>query len=282
MQIKKSVFVGSLLASSLVFGVVGVGAATGIQKIQAALNHNIGFKVDGSAWTPKDQSGNKMSAIVYNGSTYLPLRATAEDLGASVNYDNAKQLITLNSGNNSGIPFNDVTTPSTNTNNNSNSGNTSTPATAVGIIKLTGTEAQMTEKMKKEAVAVIKALSADLKSGKPTVMNAYFDNYVSGAIAGSPMGLAKEYYKEQYGSYLASNIEANSKETMDSFSSAIAKVTVSDIKVFNVTTKDEYDQTFSYSYQPQGWDAFSAIYLYFKFSANAYGSSNYILSQVSF
>ncbi|MGF7047568.1 hypothetical protein J2T13_002073 [Paenibacillus sp. DS2015] len=59
-----------------------------------ALNHNITFKVDGIKWTPKDSNGDKLSALVYDGSTYVPLRVVSEALGAEVSWNNSSQQIT--------------------------------------------------------------------------------------------------------------------------------------------------------------------------------------------
>lgn len=122
-QIKKTTFITLLVIVGLLFGVVGVGASGGIERIQAALNHNITFLLDGAKWTPKDNNGNKLSALVYNGSTYVPLRAVSEALDAEVNWDGSTSTITINkSDDNFGIPYKDA---NNNGNNNGNSGNTS-------------------------------------------------------------------------------------------------------------------------------------------------------------
>lgn len=109
MRIKKSVFVSLLVICSLLFGSIGVFAASGIESIKAALNHNIKFILDGSSWTPKDPNGNKMSALVYKGSTYVPLRAVSEALDAELDWDNDTSTIIINKGGNEGIPYNDDT-----------------------------------------------------------------------------------------------------------------------------------------------------------------------------
>ncbi|WP_245236124.1 stalk domain-containing protein, partial [Paenibacillus sonchi] len=111
-KMRKSVFVSTIVISGLLFGSVGAFAGTGIEAIKAKLNHNIKFVLDGSKWTPKDQSGNNLSALVYSGSTYVPLRAVSEALGAEVDFDANSSTISINSSGDSGIPYNDDSTAS--------------------------------------------------------------------------------------------------------------------------------------------------------------------------
>lgn len=61
----------------------------------------------------KDQSGNNLSALVYNGSTYVPLRSVSEALGADVNFDGASLTISIDGSGDSGIPYKDTSTAST-------------------------------------------------------------------------------------------------------------------------------------------------------------------------
>ncbi|MEK3796622.1 stalk domain-containing protein [Paenibacillus sp. FSL R7-0204] len=112
-KMRKSVFVSSIVVSSLLFGTVGVFAGNGVEAIKAKLNHDIKFVLNGSKWTPKDQSGNNLSALVYNGSTYVPLRSVSEALGADVNFDGASLTISIDGSGDSGIPYKDTSTAST-------------------------------------------------------------------------------------------------------------------------------------------------------------------------
>jgi hypothetical protein len=48
---------------------------------------NIKICVDGNELTPKDSNDNVVEPFIYNGSTYLPVRAVAEATGKSVSYD---------------------------------------------------------------------------------------------------------------------------------------------------------------------------------------------------
>ncbi|NOU78228.1 hypothetical protein GC101_04975 [Paenibacillus sp. LMG 31459] len=112
-KMRKSVFVSTIVVSSLLFGTVGVFAGNGVEAIKAKLNHDIKFVLNGSKWTPKDQSGNNLSALVYNGSTYVPLRSVSEALGAEVDFDAASLTISIDGSSGSGIPYKDASTAST-------------------------------------------------------------------------------------------------------------------------------------------------------------------------
>jgi len=94
---KKSLSFVMAMGTVLVLGVSTVFAASGLQKIQANLNHDIKFVVDGEQWTPRDQKGAKLTPISYEGSTYVPLRAVAEAVGAVVDWDDKTKTITVNS-----------------------------------------------------------------------------------------------------------------------------------------------------------------------------------------
>jgi len=131
MQIKKSALAAIVLSCSLVFTTIGVAASSGIEKISASLNHNIKFVLNGSNWQPKDANGNKLSALVYNGSTYVPLKAVSEALGAEAKWNSSTSSITINTGDQSGVPYLDGDNSSNNnsgsnsSNSNSNSSNPS-------------------------------------------------------------------------------------------------------------------------------------------------------------
>lgn len=56
-KMRKSVFVSSIVVSSLLFGTVGVFAGNGVEAIKAKLNHDIKFVLNGSKWTPKRSIG---------------------------------------------------------------------------------------------------------------------------------------------------------------------------------------------------------------------------------
>lgn len=92
----KKKFVVLLSAVTMLGGMtIGAGAAPVLEKITANLNWGISYEVNGNPWIPKDQSGNKIAAISYNNTTYLPVRAFSDALGVAVEFDNKTQKIIL-------------------------------------------------------------------------------------------------------------------------------------------------------------------------------------------
>ncbi|USG64370.1 copper amine oxidase N-terminal domain-containing protein [Brevibacillus ruminantium] len=81
------------LVAILVTSVGSAFAAVNLQPIQAFLNRSVTFVVKGERWQPKDASGQPLTAIQYNGSNYLPVRALAEALKVPIDYDSATQTI---------------------------------------------------------------------------------------------------------------------------------------------------------------------------------------------
>jgi hypothetical protein len=296
MQVKKSVFISSLVVCSLVFGVVGAGAANGITKIQAALNSNIKFKVDGNSWQPKDSNGKSLSALVYNGTTYLPLRSTAEALGVNLSLNSATQVISLDSGSANGIPYNDATTPVTSPSTSTSSTpvtspsistsstpvtspSTSTSSTSSDIKVLSGTTSQMTSKLKEQAVILLKMYGDSLLSGDTSNYASYLSKNVSTSRENSGTSLGDDYFINNYSDLVTGTKKANSASTLNSFAKALQNAKLSDIEVGLISDKNEYFQRFSFSFQPKDFNALSTVYVYFSYDVETYNSSTYILSE---
>lgn len=87
-------------------GSAGVFAGTNMQKISAYLNHSIGFKVNGSAYTPVDGNGKTLAPITYNDTTYLPVRALADALKVPVTFNASTNQVILGSGTGTTAPGN--------------------------------------------------------------------------------------------------------------------------------------------------------------------------------
>jgi len=68
---------------------IGALGATGFERIQAMLNHDLKIELKGEAWTP-DQT-----PITYEGYTYLPVRAVGEALNVHIGYDNATKTVSI-------------------------------------------------------------------------------------------------------------------------------------------------------------------------------------------
>lgn len=74
------IIIGCVLSSGIVF-------AENIQKSLNAIYMNIKLVIDGVEITPKDVNGNVVEPFIYNGTTYLPVRAIGEAFGKDVNWD---------------------------------------------------------------------------------------------------------------------------------------------------------------------------------------------------
>ncbi|WP_435921947.1 stalk domain-containing protein [Paenibacillus sp. DYY-L-2] len=114
MKMKKTFMIGTAAVLLLTFS-AGASAASTLQRIQANLNHGISFLLNGEAWTPKDANGGTAVPISYKGTTYVPLRAVAEATGADIEWNAAKQQISISAaaGNDevAGQPSSGVRTP---------------------------------------------------------------------------------------------------------------------------------------------------------------------------
>ncbi|CAM4443484.1 stalk domain-containing protein [Paenibacillus tarimensis] len=268
-EMKKSVFVTSVLATSLVFGAVGAFGATGLQKITAYLNHDIKFELNGSSWTPLNADGSKATPITYDGNTYLPARAVAEAVGTEIGWSSPTKTVFIGQGAAEAAKADAAAAPVM-------------PKQSQYLIELKGGDKVMTAKMKAEALKLAGIYAKALETGKFTTFNAYVDKYTSKALPNSPIITGQDKLKEQFAEYVNGGKEANSAAKVKSYVAAIKKVKLSGVDVTYVSEKNEFSQTFKYGIQPPGWDAFSTFYVNFVFSAEQYGSSKYILEQVYF
>lgn len=74
------VLVGAVLTSGIVF-------AEEISKTINAVYMNVKLVVDGVQIEPKDANGNYVEPFIYNGTTYLPVRAVGTAFGKDVSWD---------------------------------------------------------------------------------------------------------------------------------------------------------------------------------------------------
>lgn len=82
-----------VLSTVLLLGTVCYSASN-TMTIEALYN-NIKIYVDGVKIDPKDANGNTVEPFIYNGTTYLPVRAVGEAIGKTVTWDGATQSVYL-------------------------------------------------------------------------------------------------------------------------------------------------------------------------------------------
>ena len=62
-------------------------AAASTYRQQIAVEYGITLDINGQQAVLKDPNGNTVQPFVYNGTTYVPIRAVSDNLGATVEYD---------------------------------------------------------------------------------------------------------------------------------------------------------------------------------------------------
>lgn len=227
------------MATGLLCGAVGVYASDGVSAVQAYLNSTIKFTLNGASWTPKDNNGNKLSPLVYNGSTYLPAKAVGEALNAEVLWNGSSKTVSITTkGNNSNVgePYNDAPqtsdTPASTTTPTPSS-NVTPPQqsnTAGGTLTLPinfNLEAAG-EKNKAVALAFIQAYGTALSTGSKTDLNALVDKYLIDDLDSYNMG-----YKKKAKELLAKSVDndlKNDSKSMQNYGSALKMISLSDVK----------------------------------------------------
>ena len=88
---KKCIFITALV---LCVGIaIGVAAPSLVENIKAELRRDFTVIVDGQVQTFRDVNGNEVYPLLYNGTTYLPVRAIGELMGKDVYwYENDKTV----------------------------------------------------------------------------------------------------------------------------------------------------------------------------------------------
>jgi hypothetical protein len=80
--------VGTLIAGGTVY------AKSGTENIDVTYD-NIKLFMDGEEITPKDGNGQIVEPFIYNGTTYLPIRAVGSAIGKEVSWDGVEKVIYL-------------------------------------------------------------------------------------------------------------------------------------------------------------------------------------------
>lgn len=88
----KGVLIGILIGAML-SGTVAVAANT--TTLYNVLANGIRIVIDGKELHPTDVNGNKVEPMIYNGTTYLPVRAVAGAIGKAVYWDGPNYTVYL-------------------------------------------------------------------------------------------------------------------------------------------------------------------------------------------
>lgn len=87
-------FVSGVILTVLLFSSIGVFASGSVRKTIDVFYNNVKLVVDGKPVKfGKDSAGNQIEPFIYNGTTYLPVRAVGEALGKKVDWDGATQTV---------------------------------------------------------------------------------------------------------------------------------------------------------------------------------------------
>ena len=92
---KKGFILGFVTCILITVLITNVFAAP-IEKTITAVYNNIKIKINGTEIDPKDANGNKVEPFIYNGTTYLPIRAVGEAFGMKVDWDDTTNTALLN------------------------------------------------------------------------------------------------------------------------------------------------------------------------------------------
>lgn len=91
---KKTSFLVLCLVFLLGVSLGAVGAANQ-EEVKAVINYELKMKLNGLDFAPLGADGKVIRPLVYQGSSYLPVRAIAQALSVAVDYDPATQTIYL-------------------------------------------------------------------------------------------------------------------------------------------------------------------------------------------
>jgi len=271
---KKSAFVASIAAASLLFGSVGAFAAGGIEKIQAYLNHDITFTVDGKAWTPTDSDGNELAALIYEGSSYVPAKAVAEKMGGRVVWDGDTQTIKLTTpgtDQQAGIPYKDG--PSS-----SSSPAPSSTSVSGGIWSLPSDfDVKAVEgQVKDKAVQLLHLYADALESGDTSGLEKFVRTYSTNETANGWQGSIDDLQDR-----VSATRSANQAETLKKYAQALRSATAADLKVKDASKTEGFMASYLFSIEPDGWTNISSTWIQLSFRVLDDNDGSFVLNYVN-
>lgn len=83
---KTASFLSGMLTALLLVGMVTPALASGLSK-RIEVSSGVSIYVDDVKLNPRDANGNPVEVFIYNGTTYLPVRAVSEALEVPVQWD---------------------------------------------------------------------------------------------------------------------------------------------------------------------------------------------------
>ena len=86
-------FGSGLVLTVLIAALCVTATATSKRSIQ--VEDGIGITLNGARFTPRDADGKQVSAFLYNGTTYVPVRAISEAMGMDVSFNSATRTVQL-------------------------------------------------------------------------------------------------------------------------------------------------------------------------------------------
>lgn len=89
---KTKLAITALILAAFSFGVYAAGS---VQEIKAQLRPDITVVIDSKTQSFSDANGNIVYPILYNGTTYLPIRAIGNIMGKEVGWDDSTKTVTL-------------------------------------------------------------------------------------------------------------------------------------------------------------------------------------------
>ena len=93
-------FGSGLVLTVLIAALCVTATATSKRSIQ--VEDGIGITLNGARFTPRDAAGKQVPVFLYNGTTYVPVRAISEAMGMDVSFNSATRTVQLTTADRTG------------------------------------------------------------------------------------------------------------------------------------------------------------------------------------